>query len=341
MDFAWRLGACSRCVRLSLHNLLALVTLTLSLVCAACTAGPAQKASSAASSAPAASAAAPTTSPQASSDAPPAASSLAPSAAPELPAGSVVPEIVAKGTARAPFVVLLHGYGGTGASIARHFGFATLAAQKRFVYLAPDGTPDSKNARFWAAGGACCDFDGKHPDHIGALAKAIADARANPRVDPARVFVVGFSNGGFMAHRLACEVEGIAGVVSVAGAVSFDPGACKFAPKVVIQVHGDADPVVRFEGGRVLGKTSVEAHPGALAGVTGWAKRLGCVDAPAAGKPFDLDAELPGAETTPYTFGCSQGVTLLKVAGGEHDIASNPAAMSLLLDRLTSLAASP
>ena len=34
-----------------------------------------------------------------------------------------------------------------------------------------------------------------------------------------RVFVIGFSNGGFMAQRLACDVgDHIAGVISIAGA---------------------------------------------------------------------------------------------------------------------------
>jgi polyhydroxybutyrate depolymerase len=339
MDFVWSLGASSWRVRR--RELLHPATFTLALVGLSCTAGAPSERTSASAAPPAlAAASAPsalatgqvTSSPSVSASAPPAR---------DLPAGSIVPEVVARSAAPAPFVVLLHGYGGSGASIARHFGFATLAAQKRFIFIAPDGEPDAHNARFWAAGAACCDFGGKKPDHLGSLRKILDAARANPKVDPARVFVVGFSNGGFMAHRLACEVEGIRGIVSVAGAVSFDAASCKHAAEVIIQVHGDADPVVRYEGGRVLGKTSVEAHPGALAGITSWAKRRGC-DAPAAsGKPFDLDPELPGAETTPLTFACAPGTELLRVANGEHDIASNPTAMSQLLDRLILPPASP
>ncbi|NUP08721.1 MAG: hypothetical protein HOW73_21955 [Polyangiaceae bacterium] len=259
----------------------------------------------------------------------------------ELPAGAVVPDSVAGSNERVPFVLLLHGYGGNGASIARHFGFPALARARKFIYLAPDGVKDSKNARFWNAGEACCDFDHAGPDHVAELGRVIAQARSSRLVDPSRIFVVGYSNGGFMAHRLACDVEGIAGIGSVAGSVSFDPSACKNAPLSIVQVHGDADPVVHFDGGYVLGRTNVARHAGAFEGIRQWAHRLGCDATAARGPKFDLDPAIAGLETEPSTFSCAPGVAFLRVAGGEHDIASEPSSMARVLELVMSGAKGP
>jgi polyhydroxybutyrate depolymerase len=40
------------------------------------------------------------------------------------------------------------------------------------------------------------------------LGAVIDDVAAHYTVDPKRFFVIGHSNGGFMAHRLACEIGG-------------------------------------------------------------------------------------------------------------------------------------
>lgn len=258
-----------------------------------------------------------------------------PSSSPPAPIpGLVVPDSVASGSDRVPFVLLLHGYGGTGASIAKHFAFPKLASSERFIYVAPDGVMDSKRARFWNAGPSCCDFDRSAPDHLKALGDILRAARVHPRVDPDRIFVVGFSNGGFMAHRLACEVEGIAGIASVAGAAVAEPDKCAHAARTLLQIHGDADPVVRFGGGHVLDKTELPKHQGALEGTRAWAKRMGCQAEPKTGAAFDLDAKIPGAETEPQRFECASKVALFKVRGGTHDVASDPAAMRKILGEL-------
>jgi len=249
-------------------------------------------------------------------------------------AGLVIPDVVAAGSGRVPFILLLHGYGGTGQSIAQHFGFGTLASTNRFVFLAPDGVADRNRARFWNAGPACCDFDGRRPDHVRELGAIVAAAREHPKIDPDRVFVVGYSNGGFMAHRLACDVPGIAGIASVAGAAVADPGSCKHVPRRILQVHGDADPAVAYAGGHVLGKTNMSAHPSAADGMRAWARRAGCDEPATQGAPFDLDAKLPGAETVPISSACSAGIEIFRVGGGAHNVAADDTSMKRVLDAL-------
>ena len=55
------------------------------------------------------------------------------------------------------------------------------------------------------------------------------------------VLLLGHSNGGFMAYRLACEIpERITALASLAGAGLADPGDCRVSdvPVDVLQVHG-------------------------------------------------------------------------------------------------------
>lgn len=266
------------------------------------------------------------------SPAPPASAVAAP---PPTPPEIVVPASVASGGARRPFLLLLHGFGGGGAAIAKHVGLPALAETERFSYAAPDGSLDRSKRRHWNTGASCCDFDRIGLDHVAVLRGVIEAARANPAVDPARIYVAGFSNGGFMSERLACDIPGIAGVLDVAGSSPTDVATCKApAPATVIHVHGDDDPTVRVGGGTVLGRTDVAPHPSAASAVAGWAKRAGCGTSSPAGT-LDLEASLPEEETTRSRHqGCSGRYELWTVAGGGHDVASSPTAFARLVTTL-------
>jgi polyhydroxybutyrate depolymerase len=67
-------------------------------------------------------------------------------------------------------------------------------------------------------------------------------------IDRRRVYVTGFSNGGFMAQRLACERSGrFAAAASVAGLL--DTRECKpQRPISMLEIHGTADEFVSYEG---------------------------------------------------------------------------------------------
>jgi len=55
----------------------------------------------------------------------------------------------------------------------------------------------------------------------------VAKVEARYSVDPRRVFFLGWSNGGFMAHRMGCEAADlVAAFVAVSGDVWNDPALC-------------------------------------------------------------------------------------------------------------------
>lgn len=253
---------------------------------------------------------------------------------PPAPSASVAPadaEIVldvqvpaSVGTDKRPLLILLHGLATTGKAVVRFLGIPEIAAQKRFVYAAPEGATDSRRAQYWNASKACCDFDGKNLDHVGMLRRALEKAKTHPNVDPTRIYVAGFSNGGFFAHRAACEIDGITAVASIAGAGPAEGETC--TPKAavrVLQIHGDADKSVRFDGGRVLDKPTVPTHPGARATMDGWGKRNGCTGAPTSAGTIDFEDKIEGEETTVIRYpGCKVATELWVVKGGSHYLAS-------------------
>src|ERR1700722_8162135 len=156
----------------------------------------------------------------------------------------------------APLVVVFHGYGDTGSGIVRGFGLAAMSDADGFVLAYPDGTLDSQGRRFWNANNACCDFEGRGIDDVAYASWLIDDVERKLPIDRKRVYVAGHSNGGFLALRLACDLAPrIAAAVSVAGAAWKDDTRCRLeAPVSVLQVQGDADPLIHFGGGLVFDK---------------------------------------------------------------------------------------
>jgi polyhydroxybutyrate depolymerase len=241
------------------------------------------------------------------------------------PAVHVLPVADLKPGERRPLLVFLHGLGGSGKEALADPGLRRLATAGRMVLVAPDGTMDRAGRRFWNAGGACCNFDRRAVDDVTRLDKLIEEWRRRPDIDPDRVYVVGFSNGGFMAHRLACWMdERLAAIVSIAGAGRHKEEACGVGSSIaVLEVHGDADAIVRYGGGRVFDSRELDPHPSAPDTIRDWAERLGCAATPPPKpKTIDLDSRLPGAETTVLAYpGCARGAAeLWTVHGGGHPL---------------------
>lgn len=238
-----------------------------------------------------------------------------------------------------PLIVMLHGYSSSGAAVESYFRFRAQQDTYRFILTTPDGARDFFNNRYWNATDACCDFFNSNIDDSGylrALIEAIDDQCA---VDDRRIYVVGHSNGGFMAHRLACEhADRIAAVASLAGATFNDPDDClPTEPVNVLQIHGTDDTVIWYEGGFI----GNDPYPGALQTAEQWAAKNGCDPEPdTSAPPLNLDRSIPGDETlrTIFDLGCAPGgsAELWTIVGGAHspDLSAEfaPTVIEWLLD---------
>jgi polyhydroxybutyrate depolymerase len=242
----------------------------------------------------------------------------------ERPYGLKVPES-ADGQRPLPLLVLLHGYTSNGAQQAAYFGLPAEADRSGFLLAYPDGTRDLLGNRFWNATDACCDFFGSGVDDVVYLDAVIDDIVAEHPVDPSRIFLVGHSNGAFMAHRYACDrSDRVAGIVTLAGMQWKDPARCGArSPVSVLHVHGRNDATVRYEGG----STPKGVYPGAVETVRHWAAKNGCDGSLAStGRRFDLDQAVAGDETVEEaSTACpaGRGLSLWTLEGGGHVPAFN------------------
>jgi polyhydroxybutyrate depolymerase len=226
-----------------------------------------------------------------------------------------------------PLVVMLHGYGASGAIEEGYLGLTSVSDQRGFLYVHPDGTVNQSGLRFWNATPACCNFFASTVDDSGYLSSVISGVAARYSVDAKRVYIVGHSNGAFMAHRMACDHAGqIAAIASLAGAMFEDISRCApSSPVSVLQIHGTADDTILYNGGTILANT----YPSAPTTVADWVSIDGCTDVPDLSAPaLDLVNTLPGAETTvtQYAAGCTAGSTveLWTMEGASHIPAFTP-----------------
>ena len=90
-------------------------------------------------------------------------------------------------------------------------------------------------------------------DDVAFIAALIDRAQAENHVDPMRIYVMGMSNGGFMAFRLGVELPDRIAAIATVGASMAAKSECRAATKKlsVLMINGDADPLVPYRGGDV------------------------------------------------------------------------------------------
>ncbi|HET6611635.1 MAG TPA: PHB depolymerase family esterase [Kofleriaceae bacterium] len=203
---------------------------------------------------------------------------------------------------RTPLVLNFHGFTSNAAQQELLTLMPIKADDAGFITVAADGVGAS-----WNAGACCGQAVVEDIDDVGFVTAMLDELEASLCIDPARVYATGFSNGGFLSHRLACELSTrIAAVAPVSGVLGIDTCAPS-RPVPVLQFHGTADPVVPYGGNPVLGFESVATTIG------GWVERNGC----------DATAEVyyeNGDVTCERYSGCDAGATvaLCTIDGGVH-----------------------
>ncbi len=183
-------------------------------------------------------------------------------------------------------------------------GMAKSAEKNGFILVYPAGTgiPSSFN------GGACCGgAQSSNVDDVGFASKILDSVEASICVDKHRVFATGLSNGGFMSHRLGCELSSrIAAIAPVSGVIGVT--ACNPSRAMpVIEFHGINDPIVPYNGQSLFGWPSVQDT------VDGWSRRNHCT-----GLPIQT---MRTRSVECVTKGDCEGgaeVTLCSITGGGH-----------------------
>jgi polyhydroxybutyrate depolymerase len=214
-------------------------------------------------------------------------------------------------------VLAFHGGGLSGAQQQVTSGLDKIADREKFIVAYPEGFE-----RGWADGRGVLPADKQGIDDVGFARAVVADISRRHKIDRARVFATGLSNGGLLVSRLVCgAADTFAAVAPVIGTLAVGPAAsCRpSAPVAVIGIQGIADPTVPFEGGYIAGGPDGGSVLGSRATQELFRSLNGCTATP-------VVSSLPvivkdGTSVDRRTYGsCRQGADVVwyEIQGGGH-----------------------
>lgn len=166
------------------------------------------------------------------------------------------------GDDRTPLVVAFTGLGLTPEAFTTFTGLPT-AGSDAYGFLLAIVSPADPTQTWDTQGSTDTDY----------ASAAIDAVEADYCVDAARVFLVGFSDGGGMAQAAACR---LADRVAAIGVVASAFQSCR-ADVPMIAFHGVDDAIVPFEGGAAPPPADqTRIFPNVRRAVSEWAKAGGC-----------------------------------------------------------------
>lgn len=200
-----------------------------------------------------------------------------------------------------PLIVSLHEYGENPVIHAEATTFSDYANQEEFIIAYPAGTGDPLG---WYT---LADAPDDAPDNIQFMEMLVEDIQTNLTIDTNRLFLVGHSNGGGMAHRIACDApELFSAVAIVAGWHPIDQDCNPTEPVSILALHGQFDELVPYAGDETAENIPTWAE--------NWAKRNDCdIYHPTGSGPEE-------AVKTVQWQGCAQNteVAIISIGQGRH-----------------------
>lgn len=176
------------------------------------------------------------------------------------------------GDARVPLLFDFHGLGGNGQQQRNGSSFVAATQSEGVILAFPSGTSDG-SGNGWNVGTCCASGD-----DVGFTRAMVAQISDLACIDGKRIYATGFSNGGGMSYKLACDAADIFAAVAPA---SFDLAEdnvddCNPSrPISIVAQRGTADFAVPFEGGATP-VTNRIVFLGAQATFDKWSELDGC-----------------------------------------------------------------
>jgi len=209
---------------------------------------------------------------------------------------------------RVPLVLAFHRYTGTARTMEWTTRLNDVADENGFTVAYLDGYKGS-----WADGSGQFAADQAGIDDVAFVSAVIQELTDRLFIDPSRIYATGFSNGGFFAQRLACELPELAAVATVgAGLTANVLSDCRpESPISILMIHGTEDGGVPWEGtSKYVSVPDTVAH---------WVAVNACAAKPVESKEPDLADDGTRVRRLAYT-GCAKGseVVLYEIEGGGH-----------------------
>jgi len=143
-------------------------------------------------------------------------------------------------------IINMHGFGGNASNQMSGTQMNNYAHPQNMAVVYPQGINSGIGSPSWNVG-TFWDFNTQ--DDVGFISAMIDDISSNFEIDLNRVYACGFSNGGYMAYELACELsDKITAFGSVAGNFMLNSDQqCESEREIpIIHFHGTNDPTVDY-----------------------------------------------------------------------------------------------
>ena len=195
-------------------------------------------------------------------------------------------------------VVFLHGCNQTAAGVAAGAGWATLAAHERFVAVFPQEPTlpsDTILKGCWAWEQSANQHRGRgEPSIIAGITEQVAAAE---RVDPRRVYVAGYSAGGYMANIMAVSYPDVYAAAAIVAGGPYGLGTDSTPDMTGQAIVDEMGPRKRSVPVIVVQATNdnINPYPAGFAAVQQW---LDAYDLIEAGQQNDSVSHTPASITT-------------------------------------------
>lgn len=222
-----------------------------------------------------------------------------------------------------PLVVMLHGGGGTMTNAQGFTNLNSVSNANGFLTVYPEGYGVIPSGGFsWADGrGTSADVAGI--DDLGFIHKLLDTLITHYIIDTNKIYICGFSNGGFMTQRFACQQNQRFAAMASLGC-TMDTGLYAHCnpsrPIPMLFMLGTDDPFVPYNGGPMIGSGSVPPIVGMDTLLYFWKNNNKCLTSHV---PVNLrDLVLKDSSTVTFfnftNCSCNSTVSFYKINGGGH-----------------------
>ncbi|MFT5705189.1 MAG: polyhydroxybutyrate depolymerase [Shewanella sp.] len=204
--------------------------------------------------------------------------------------------------------LFLHGAPGTPKKVSNIFNAKSITADKQLLSVSPQGSND-----FWGWE-SLNDGESKSTKDVDFMVKLLTQLKADNNISSDKVYVFGYSAGGFMAYKLACHIpEQITAIVSLAGQFRGDFTHCTTSTPVTLHhFHSPADTDVPMSGrntGNIQSVAETLAH---------WRNISGCDAASYTVSHPGVISASTGTETQTWQ-NCTQDISFSKMDKVPHE----------------------
>lgn len=210
-------------------------------------------------------------------------------------------------------VIALHGYTQNIDDFMFITHYAEVVDKRGMIVVFPKGKAPV-GVPGWNAGSCCGSAQSQNTPDVQFMRDMVARIEEDYCIDPKRIFASGFSNGGMLSHRLACEFsERIAAIGAVSGTMAIDPCIPK-RPVPVLHIHGTSDIVVPYNNS-IAAQTVPQT-------IDGWVARNFC-------QPEKSVVYSKGSAKCELYAQCNADVELCTIDGGSHEWPAGGSAMGV------------